>query len=160
MTLKKVISGGQTGADIAGLKAARDVGIPTGGTAPKGYRTESGPRPKLLQALGLMESSSFHYPPRTAKNIADSDLTLIFTASTTLSGGSALTKDLCFKMQKPVFHVLVSDLEDRESYKDVRSWILRCEKHEIINIAGSRESTTPGIEDAVRKFLVKLFGGL
>ena len=33
----KIISGGQTGADRGALEGARKAGIPTGGTAPKGY---------------------------------------------------------------------------------------------------------------------------
>lgn len=37
--LLKVISGGQLGADQAGLAAAKAVGIRTGGFAPKNYKT-------------------------------------------------------------------------------------------------------------------------
>jgi hypothetical protein len=39
--LEKVVSGGQTGADQGGLRAARLAGIPTGGWAPKGWLVES-----------------------------------------------------------------------------------------------------------------------
>lgn len=42
MAIEKIISGGQTGADIAGLRWARKNGVPTGGYIPKGFRTESG----------------------------------------------------------------------------------------------------------------------
>ena len=35
--LRKVISGGQTGADRAGLQAAKSSGIKTGGYMPKGF---------------------------------------------------------------------------------------------------------------------------
>ena len=35
----KIISSGQTGADLGGLWGARDAGFPTGGFAPKGYLT-------------------------------------------------------------------------------------------------------------------------
>jgi hypothetical protein len=40
--LKKIISGGQTGADIAGLDVAIKYGIPHGGAIPKGRLTEEG----------------------------------------------------------------------------------------------------------------------
>jgi hypothetical protein len=43
----QVISGGQTGADQGGLRAARACGIPTSGWAPKGWMTEAGPAPWL-----------------------------------------------------------------------------------------------------------------
>jgi hypothetical protein len=38
--LDRVISGGQSGADQAGLRTARIPGIPTGGTAPRGWLAE------------------------------------------------------------------------------------------------------------------------
>ena len=62
--LTKIISGGQTGVDAAALRAAKAVGIPTGGTAPKGWLTEDGPAPWLAE-YGLVESDSPFYPPRT-----------------------------------------------------------------------------------------------
>jgi hypothetical protein len=37
--IERVISGGQTGADQAGWRAARAAGIPTGGFMPKGFLT-------------------------------------------------------------------------------------------------------------------------
>ena len=37
-----VISGGQTGADQAGWRAAEACGIPTGGWMPRGFLTEEG----------------------------------------------------------------------------------------------------------------------
>ncbi len=55
--LDRVISGGQTGADQAALRAARAAGIPTGGWAPLGWKTEEGPAPRLA---GLRP---WHYPP-------------------------------------------------------------------------------------------------
>jgi hypothetical protein len=39
--IERVISGGQTGVDQAGLRAARAAGIATGGFAPKGWLIES-----------------------------------------------------------------------------------------------------------------------
>ena len=43
----RVISGGETGADQGGMEAAIDLGLPTGGTAPPNFRTESGPNMAL-----------------------------------------------------------------------------------------------------------------
>jgi Circularly permutated YpsA SLOG family len=43
--LKKIISGGQTGADQAALDAAIKLGIPHGDWIPKGRPTESGRLP-------------------------------------------------------------------------------------------------------------------
>ncbi len=41
--IRKIISGGQTGTDIAGIDAAIACNIPYGGWLPKGRKTENGP---------------------------------------------------------------------------------------------------------------------
>jgi hypothetical protein len=43
--IKKIISGGQTGADQAALDVAIESGIPHGGWIPKGRKTENGVLP-------------------------------------------------------------------------------------------------------------------
>ena len=53
--LDRIISGGQTGADQAGWRAARACGIPTGGAMPKGFLTEDGPRPEFAGLYGARE---------------------------------------------------------------------------------------------------------
>ena len=66
MTINKIISGGQTGADQGALDAAIKLGIPHGGWLPKGRKTETGPLPKKYK---LKEMPTAHYPKRTKKNI-------------------------------------------------------------------------------------------
>jgi hypothetical protein len=64
--LRKVISGGQTGVDQAFLRAAWRACLETGGTAPKGWRTDKGPNPGLAQ-YGLKEhwfSNAYPTHPR------------------------------------------------------------------------------------------------
>ena len=62
--LSKVVSGGQTGADQAGLRAAAKAGIDTGGWACKGWLTEKGPA-SWLADYGLAECPVPDYPART-----------------------------------------------------------------------------------------------
>jgi putative molybdenum carrier protein len=76
--LHRVISGGQTGADQAGWKAAQTTGIPTGGAMPRGFRTEEGPRPEFAELYGAHELGTDSYPARTDANVHDSDGTLWF----------------------------------------------------------------------------------
>ena len=52
--LSKIISGGQTGADRAGLEVAKRLGYETGGTVPRGYKTSTGPDPTLKE-FGVVE---------------------------------------------------------------------------------------------------------
>jgi putative molybdenum carrier protein len=75
--LTRVISGGQTGADQAGLRAARAAGLPTGGWAPRGWLTEDGPAPWLAD-WGIVERPARGYPARNRRNVLDSKATVWF----------------------------------------------------------------------------------
>ena len=72
--IKKIISGGQTGADRAALDVAIKLGIRHGGWIPKGRKTEDGP---LSDKYQLQEMPTASYPARTEQNVIDSDGTLI-----------------------------------------------------------------------------------
>ncbi len=93
----KVISGGQTGADRAGLDAAAALGLPTGGQAPAGFWTESGADPSL-ERLGLAAGGSPEL--RTERNVLDADATVIF-ALRAPAAGSELTRALTLRHRKP-----------------------------------------------------------
>lgn len=157
MIIGKVISGGQTGADIAGLRAAVHVGIDTGGTAPRGFRTENGDYATLGKLYGLKEHSSREYPPRTIKNIMDSDCTLVI--GDIKEAGSRLTISMCFQKKKPVFNVTFGDFGVREPILEVAQWVSAryTGKPLVINIAGNRESKYPGTELKTKIFLIELF---
>ena len=155
MKIKKIISGGQTGADQGGLEAGKELKIETGGTAPLGFRTENGSDLRLKSKFNLSESVYYEYPPRTKLNIIMSDGTIIFGS---LTGGSKLTLQLCQKFDKPAFVIPVNkDLVSRqEMIKDVKLWL---ENHKIkcLNVAGNRESGNPGIQKFTREFILDLF---
>lgn len=141
--LEQVISGGQTGADQAGLSAARQVGLKTGGYAPKGWLTDEGPQPELLKGYGLQETSSSKYAPRTAWNVQISDATLVFGDD--LSPGSRLTIQLCKTNDKPYLVVpFPTALNVDATAQIVRMWLDHV-KPKVLNIAGNRERTNPGI---------------
>lgn len=148
MTIEVVISGGQYGADLAGLQAALDAGIPTGGWAPKDYRTERGSNYNLRDIFNLKEHRSSAYPPRTELNVKESDATVIF--SERMSSGTNLTIDLCVKHNKP--YVLINPFKD-----DPRKLVtfINGTNPSVVNIAGNRESVSPGIERCTIEFLKK-----
>ena len=95
--LKRIISGGQTGADQATLDAATELGIPHGGWIPKGRLMETGPLPDKYQ---LQEMPTKSYPKRTEQNVIDSHGTLIVSHGK-LTGGSKYTQDLAIKHKLP-----------------------------------------------------------
>jgi Circularly permutated YpsA SLOG family len=124
----KVISGGQTGADRIGLEVARELGFPTGGTAPKGFLTENGPDPSL-ESFGLVEDSSPSYGPRTVRNILDANGTVLFGNMN--SPGSRDTIRLCKIKHKPY---IVNPIP--------AALMAFIRKHQIniLNVAGNRAS--------------------
>lgn len=153
-----IISGGQTGADIAGLRAAKRCGIKTGGTAPKGWMTEYGPRPELQKVYGLKEYPfGGSYVTRTKSNVINSDVTLLCVRQPK-SPGSKLTKELCSMYKKPCLTIYFNDGGSVQSGQmdAVRDWLWK-HNPSVINIAGNRESKSPGIEKGAEEFLYLLF---
>ena len=63
--IERIGSGGQTGADRAGLDVAIAAGIPNGGWCPKGRKAEDGPIP---DRYNLTETKSASYLTRTEWN--------------------------------------------------------------------------------------------
>ena len=146
----KIVSGGQTGVDRGALDAARLVGIPHGGWCPRGRLAEDG---RVPEVYALEETRSDRYAVRTARNVVDSDGTLILTRGRP-SGGTALTARLARQHGKPL---LVIDLNDAPDPEAVRSWI-RAHDLRVMNVAGPRESSAPGIQRDAERFLLEVLG--
>lgn len=132
----RIISGGQTGADLAALNWAIARGVPYGGWCPKGRKTEEGVLP---ERYALLETPTSSYLQRTEWNVRDSDATLVFTLNDKLGGGSKRTLEFADKLGKPWLHV-----RPGVHPKYVARFLSR---HEVtvLNVAGKRESTAPGI---------------
>src|SRR5678809_1173904 len=96
-----IISGGQTGADRAALDFAIAHGLAHGGWCPKGRLAEDGSIPARYH---LTELPTSDYPARTAKNVQESDGTVIISVDRRLTGGSLLTLKVAEQRCKPVLH--------------------------------------------------------
>ena len=108
--VKKIISGGQTGADRAALDFARKHKIPHGGWVPKGRIAEDGPLDKNYR---LTEMPTTSYQKRTEMNVIGSDGTVIFSHGR-LTGGSAYTKTMATKHNRPCLHI---DLKEADIFQ-------------------------------------------
>lgn len=148
---KKIISGGQAGADRAGLDAALALGIPISGYVTKGRRAEDGKVPEIYP---LIELTTWDYPTRTEKNVVESDATLLFTICG-LNGGSLLTKNLASRHGKPCLRINLDALGDHVASEKIKEWLT---DHEIttLNVAGSRESKDPGVVWARTKRILEM----
>lgn len=150
--LRKIISGGQTGVDQAALAIAIALNIPHGGWCPRGRRCETGAIPNQYH---LKEMTSSDYAARTRQNVCDSDGTLILFRKC-LTGGTHLTQQFAFELDRPLFLV---DLQGPVPCDQLRAWIYQ---HGIgvLNIAGPRQSSAPGIFDQAKEVLEKLLANI
>lgn len=155
MSIEKVISGGQTGADIAGLMVAKAFGIETGGWMPKGFITQAGPKPEWSEKYNLQEHSSPKYPGRTCKNVEDSDGT-IRIAGNFGSAGERLTLRAITDCKKPHFDV---DISSPPQVKLFVEWIKRYDI-KVLNVAGNSERTWNGITGEAVDYLTRCFEAL
>ncbi len=147
--VERIISGGQTGVDRAALDVALAMGIHCGGWCPKGRRAEDG---RVPSRYPLIEMTSPAYAPRTRRNVRESDGTLILFRDEP-RGGTLLTARTAARLDKPCLSV---DLDAPTALADVRAW-LRKNAIRVLNVAGPRESHSPGITLEATRLLHALF---
>ena len=142
----KIISGGQTGVDTIGLQVAKELGIETGGKAPKGFLREKGIDNEDIASYGLEEitdeeqadytkrkGKSDPYTGRTELNVRNSDGTVYFSTNAD-SAGKIATERSAKEWNKPFLL--------NPTAEQLREWI---NTHNIktLNIAGNRGSKLP-----------------
>ncbi|MFC1535458.1 YpsA SLOG family protein [Thermodesulfobacteriota bacterium] len=146
--IKKIISGGQTGADIAALDVAIEMGIPHGGWIPKGRLTEDG---RLSDEYKLQEMPSDSYAKRTERIVVDSHGTLIVSHGD-LNGGSLYTQKMAKKHNRPCLHIDLNKTTAFDAAVKINDWIYGY-KIEVLNVAGPRASKDPKIYQGVKDIL-------
>lgn len=149
----KVISGGQTGVDRAALDAAIAAGLDYGGSVPKGRMAEDGPIDQSYRLLKEMPHGT--YKDRTEKNIEDADATLIFTKGKP-TNGTAYTITCARKSHKPILVIDLFDKSFESVVRKVQGWLELIHPH-VLNIAGPRESKSPGIYAQTLQILKIIF---
>lgn len=147
--LTKIISGGQTGADRAGLIAARAAGLNTGGWMPKGFKAHDGLHPEFAELYNIKEDSSPLYPPRTFKNAFEADGTVRFAADFQTAGEICTLKAI-EKSGKSHFDVHVLGDTNPSQLAD---WI-KNNNIKTLNVAGNSEERACGIEEFVVMFIL------
>lgn len=158
-----VVSGGQTGADMGGLLAARALGLPTAGFAPDGWLTENGPNPSLAE-YGLVPRGT--YSARTCDNVQASDAVLCVGFR---SGGTKLTLDTAARRDIPHLWLLWRspsqygarpwfDVKTPDGAEAVLWTFLETHRPKRLMVAGNRESLNPGICEATRALVQNVLG--
>lgn len=151
MLIERIVSGGQTGADRAGLDWSLEQGVPHEGWCPAGRRAEDGP---IGTSYRLQETPGEAYEVRTKWNVRDSDATVIFSMNAVLTGGSLATRRFAARLGKPWLHLW-------RGMAGVPDEILRefVQRHEVkvLNVAGPRASSEPEVGEFVKEVLSAAF---
>jgi Circularly permutated YpsA SLOG family len=136
VTLRRIVSGGQTGVDRGALDAALAVGFECGGWAPGDRMAEDG---VIADRYPLMPLPNGNCRQRTRLNVVDSDGTAIIYDGS-LSGGTRLTRDLCELLNRPC--ILISARETPDPVVAAESVLKFIEDNNIetLNVAGPRLS--------------------
>ena len=123
-------------------KAAREAGVPICGWCPPGGLAEDMPEPPGLLAAypELKEGPSEGYVERTALNVRDSHATLIVApAGIEPRSGTEMTVMFAERFGRPV--KIIRGMDD---IAETRAWIEGLGLGITLNVAGPRESKTPG----------------
>lgn len=170
----RIVSGGQTGVDQGGLEAAVALGLEFGGWAPYGWLAERWPKVGGGPENGTVPSQyratmreypdqgnrAQNYRERTKANIRDSHATLILVEGLPLSGGTLLTRDTAVTLMKP--HCVI-DLNSPTARADAFAWLRSFGQTPdpfVLNVAGPRESKSPGIQARTAGFLRDVLCGI
>ena len=156
--LTKIISGGQTGADQGGLYGAKASGIETGGWMPKGWKTWTGPNPTIAKFFHMSEHKSDKYPPRTYQNVKESDGTLRVASDFNSRGEQCTLKAInnCGKNYFDVKYKFNKKMPDSETIDRVAFWVVT-DNINILNVAGNREETAPGIQEFTTNLIIGVY---
>jgi hypothetical protein len=133
--IKKIVSGGQIGADQAALDVAIKLGLPHGGWIQKGRKTQSGILPEKYR---LKELPTAGYKQRIEQNVIDSDGTLIVSHGEP-TGGAEYGREMADKHHRPR---LQADLKENSTFviaSRINTWIFK-NNIEVLNVTGSRVS--------------------
>ena len=157
--VERIISGGQTGADRGGLDAAIALGLHFGGYAPWMWRAEDGKVPDRYREYMDMSASS-NYGKRTKKNIDGADATVIFLDNAKEGNhgkGTKLTLQLVDKARADGKHFCTVDMDLTQPISPrgvelFRQWA-DDKGVRTLNVAGPRESRSPGTQGWVSLFL-------
>ena len=153
--IRRIVSGGQTGADRAALDTARELRIETGGWVPRGRWAEDGRVPDCYP--NMKETASADPALRTEYNVRETDGTVVFFHGG-VSGGTKWTADVSGKLRKPLLRLDLATCSVEAAASRLIEWTA-AEGVEVLNVAGPRESEDPDIHAAVCAVLVAAFRG-
>jgi len=140
-SLKKIITGGQTGVDRGAMDAALAAGFACGGHCPEGRLAEDGVIPDHYP---VQELAGGGYAARSEANVTEADGVVVFAPGSP-TGGTALTIEFARRHDKPVRVIDAAVVDTEEAVERVITFL---EEHGIgvLDVAGPRLSGWPAGE--------------
>ena len=145
---KKIISGGQIGAEQAALDVAIKLDISHGGWIQEGRRTQ---RLKLPEKYQLNEMPTASFKKRIEKNVIGSDGTLIISHGE-LTGASDYSQKMTDEHNRPSLHIDLNKIPAFIAASKINAWAVE-NNIEVLNVAGSKTSEDPNIYKATMDIL-------
>ena len=157
-TLRKVISGGQTGVDQAALRAARDCELEIGGWCPPGRLCETGVIPAEFPLRETPEERSpdaANVPrsQRTEWNVRDSDGILVIGKTGAEDPGTRWAIECAGRYKRPL---LICQLDEPDAARKIERWLM-ANGIEVLSVGGPSESRAPRIGHSAYAMLRKIF---
>jgi len=151
----EIWSGGQTGADRAAFDAALELGFAIRGWIPRGRRAEDGAI--SLSYPNLQETVSDDYDDRTARNVRDTDATLILGFGP-LVGGTARTAQVARELGRPMLVLDLRSTDVEVAANAITRWLDSDTAIARLNVAGPRASQAPQLYELGRAVLRQALG--
>jgi len=148
----RIISGGQTGADRAALDFAIAAGVPYGGWVPRGgWAEDHVESPGLLQRYPHLVAAESDDPlVRSRLNVKDADATVVVRLGPARSPGTSATWRAAQLLDRPLLDV---DLLEQRPTEALHAFLRGFNSLIVLNVAGPRESESPGLYRATYAFL-------
>lgn len=150
--IRKIISCGQTGVELAALDIALKLGIAHGGWTSRGRRNEEGALPVQYD---LRETVSLGFQEAQEKNVAESDGTLVISKGIKSSGPTRAVQ-MALKHQRQFLHVDLRQYALFEAASLTNSWMSQKMIQEVY-VTGPMISEDPQIYEQTRKLLETAF---
>lgn len=150
--IKKIIAGGQTGAERAALDVAIKLNIDHGGWIPEGRTPENGVLPekyRLQEIVAIGDTSS------AEQNILDSDGTLIISHGP-LQEKPDYVRRMVLKHQRPWLHIDLKATSAFRAADNIHSWGASHEVR-VLHVTGPEARLDPGVYQATVDILEAVF---
>jgi len=150
--IRKIISAGQTGVELAALDIAIKLGISHGGWTSRGRRNEEG---QLSEIYQLVETSALGLHDALRKNVAESDGTLVISRGKRTPHTKEAVRT-ALELERQLLHIDLSQHALFEAASLTSSWM--AQKHiQTAHVTGLSSSEDQRIYGQTRKLLETAF---